>query len=53
MQMASINIFYHGRYVESFFISLTTIEQELQQNLVSFSSNHSLITKLQNTTVFR
>ncbi|XP_024919465.1 transmembrane protease serine 3 [Cynoglossus semilaevis] len=42
----------YSRYVESFFISLTTIEQELQQNLVSFSSNHSLITKLQNTTVF-
>ncbi|XP_047193170.1 transmembrane protease serine 3 isoform X1 [Scophthalmus maximus] len=40
----------YSRYVESFFVSLTSIEQELQQNLVSISLNQSQIIKLQNTT---
>ncbi|XP_019955253.2 transmembrane protease serine 3 [Paralichthys olivaceus] len=40
----------YSRYVESFFVSLTSIEQELQHNLVSISLNQSQIIKLQNTT---
>ncbi|CAB1417873.1 unnamed protein product [Pleuronectes platessa] len=43
----------YTRYVESFFISLTSIEQELQHNLVSISLNKSRIIKLQNTTTLR
>lgn len=41
------------RYVESFFISLTSIEQDLQHNLVSINMSQSQIIKLQNATTFR
>ncbi|XP_061649632.1 transmembrane protease serine 3 [Phyllopteryx taeniolatus] len=36
-------------YVESFFMSLTSIEQDLQYNLVSINLSQSQIIKLQNT----
>ncbi|XP_026151291.1 transmembrane protease serine 3 [Mastacembelus armatus] len=42
----------YPRYVESFFISLTSIEQDLQNNLVSINLNQSQIIKLQNATSF-
>ncbi|XP_059198293.1 transmembrane protease serine 3 [Centropristis striata] len=42
----------YSRYVESFFISLTSIEQDLQYNLVSMNLSQSQIIKLQNTTTF-
>ncbi|XP_031725830.1 transmembrane protease serine 3 [Anarrhichthys ocellatus] len=43
----------YSRYVESFFVSLTSIEQDLQYNLVSISLSQSQIIKLQNATTFR
>nr|XP_046259662.1 transmembrane protease serine 3 [Scatophagus argus] len=42
----------YSRYVESFFISLTAIEQDLQFNLVSINLSQSQIIKLQNATTF-
>ncbi|XP_058477332.1 transmembrane protease serine 3 isoform X2 [Solea solea] len=42
----------YSRYVESFFISLNSIEQELQNNLVSINLSQSQISKLQNATIF-
>ncbi|KAI3356610.1 hypothetical protein L3Q82_017812, partial [Scortum barcoo] len=39
-------------YVESFFVSLTSIDQDLQYNLVSVNLSLSQIIKLQNTTTF-
>ncbi|XP_061548084.1 transmembrane protease serine 3 [Phycodurus eques] len=39
-------------YVESFFMSLTSIEQDLQYNLVSINLSQSQIIKLQNTATF-
>ncbi|XP_056245829.1 transmembrane protease serine 3 [Seriola aureovittata] len=42
----------YSRYVESFFISLTSIEQDLQHNLMSIALNQPHIIKLQNTTTF-
>lgn len=41
------------RYVESFFVALTSIEQDLQFNLVSLNLSQSQIIKLQNATSFR
>ncbi|XP_018552134.2 transmembrane protease serine 3 [Lates calcarifer] len=40
----------YSRYVESFFVSLTSIEQDLQHNLVSINLSQAQIIKLQNTT---
>ncbi|XP_045898719.1 transmembrane protease serine 3 [Micropterus dolomieu] len=40
----------YSRYVESFFISVTSIEQELQYNMVSINLSQSQIIKLQNIT---
>ncbi|XP_049451115.1 transmembrane protease serine 3 [Epinephelus fuscoguttatus] len=40
----------YSRYEESFFISLTSIEQDLQYNLVSINLSQSHIIKLQNAT---
>ncbi|XP_037646086.1 transmembrane protease serine 3 [Sebastes umbrosus] len=40
----------YSSYVESFFVSLTTIEQDLQDNLVSINLSQSRIIKLQNAT---
>ncbi|XP_041807066.1 transmembrane protease serine 3 [Chelmon rostratus] len=42
----------YSRYVESFFISLASIEQDLQYNLVSINLSQSQIIKLQNATTF-
>ncbi|KAM7380959.1 hypothetical protein PAMP_004223 [Pampus punctatissimus] len=42
----------YSRYVESFFITQTSIEQDLQYNLVSINLTKSQIIKLQNATAF-
>ncbi|KAK2906424.1 transmembrane protease serine 3 [Channa argus] len=42
----------YPRYVESFFVSLASIEQDLQYNLVSINQSQPQIIKLQNATVF-
>ncbi|XP_054471728.1 transmembrane protease serine 3 [Anoplopoma fimbria] len=42
----------YSRYVESFFVSLISIEQDLQYNLVSINLSQSQIIKLQNATTF-
>ncbi|XP_070771039.1 transmembrane protease serine 3 [Enoplosus armatus] len=42
----------YSRYVESFFVSLTFIEQEFQYNVVSINLSQSQIIKLQNATAF-
>ncbi|XP_008277682.1 transmembrane protease serine 3 [Stegastes partitus] len=42
----------YSRYVESFFISLTSIEQDLQTSLVSINLSQSQIIKLQNAAAF-
>ncbi|XP_029315167.1 transmembrane protease serine 3 [Cottoperca gobio] len=42
----------YSRYVESFFVSLTSIEQDLQENLVSINLSQSQIVKLHNATAF-
>ncbi|KAM9850641.1 transmembrane protease serine 3 [Aulostomus maculatus] len=42
----------YSRYIESFFIPLTSIEPELQSNLVSLNLNQVQIIKLQNATTF-
>ncbi|KAA8588454.1 hypothetical protein FQN60_001648, partial [Etheostoma spectabile] len=39
-------------YVESFFVSLNSIEQDLQSNLVSINLNQTQIIKIQNATAF-
>ncbi|MEQ2287973.1 hypothetical protein AMECASPLE_018227 [Ameca splendens] len=38
----------YSRYVESFFISLTSIEQDLQTNLISINYSQAEAIKLQN-----
>ncbi|KAM4730647.1 transmembrane protease serine 3 [Anableps anableps] len=38
----------YSRYVESFFISLTSIEQDLQTNLISINYSQAEVIKLQN-----
>ncbi|XP_032386277.1 transmembrane protease serine 3 [Etheostoma spectabile] len=42
----------YSRYVESFFVSLNSIEQDLQSNLVSINLNQTQIIKIQNATAF-
>ncbi|KAE8299036.1 Transmembrane protease serine 3 [Larimichthys crocea] len=42
----------YSSYVESFFVSLTSIERDLQNNLVSLYLSQSQIIKLQNATFF-
>ncbi|XP_035994658.1 transmembrane protease serine 3 [Fundulus heteroclitus] len=42
----------YSRYVESFFLSLTSIEQDLQTNLISISYSQPEVTRLQNTAMF-
>ncbi|XP_078118987.1 transmembrane protease serine 3 [Sander vitreus] len=42
----------YSRYVESFFVSLTSVEQDLQSNLVSINLNQAQLIKLQNATAF-
>ncbi|XP_074550986.1 transmembrane protease serine 3 [Halichoeres trimaculatus] len=42
----------YSRYVESFFVTLTSIEQDLQLHLVSINLSQSEITKLQNATAY-
>ncbi|XP_068602085.1 transmembrane protease serine 3 [Brachionichthys hirsutus] len=42
----------YSRYVESFFVFLTSIEQDLQHHLVSMNLSQSQIIKLQNATAF-
>ncbi|XP_042283245.1 transmembrane protease serine 3, partial [Thunnus maccoyii] len=42
----------YSRYVESFFVTQTSIEQDLQYNLVSINLSQSQIIKLQNATSF-
>ncbi|KAM6978155.1 LOW QUALITY PROTEIN: transmembrane protease serine 3 [Tautogolabrus adspersus] len=42
----------YSRYVESFYVALTSIEQDLQLHLVSINLSQSEIIKLQNATAF-
>ncbi|KAM6934114.1 transmembrane protease serine 3 [Xenentodon cancila] len=42
----------YSRYVESVFVSLTSVEQDLQTNLVSFNVSQPEMIKLQNLPVF-
>ncbi|KAM9346899.1 transmembrane protease serine 3 [Symphorus nematophorus] len=42
----------YSSYVESFFVSLTSIERDLQTSLVSINLSQSQIIKLQNATTF-
>lgn len=41
------------RYVESFFVSLTSVEQDLRSDLVAINLSQSQIIKLQNATTIR
>ena len=41
------------RYVESFFVPLTSVEQDLQTNLVSLNLSQSEIVRLQNAVTHR
>ncbi|XP_037136573.1 transmembrane protease serine 3 isoform X2 [Syngnathus acus] len=50
--MFLVFFFVFGSYVESFFISLTSIEQDLQYNMVSMNLNQSQIIQLQNITTY-
>ncbi|XP_054882150.1 transmembrane protease serine 3-like [Poeciliopsis prolifica] len=43
----------YSRYVESFFISLTSIEQDLRTNLISINYSQAEVIKLQNAATFR
>ncbi|XP_051260251.1 transmembrane protease serine 3 [Dicentrarchus labrax] len=42
----------YSRYVESFFVSLTSIDQDFQHNLVSIDLNRSQVIKLQDAATF-
>ncbi|XP_054878361.1 transmembrane protease serine 3 [Poeciliopsis prolifica] len=42
----------YSRYVESFFISLTSIEQDLRTNLISINYSQAEVIKLQNAATF-